>query len=313
MGRILLYYKYVSIADTKQMREWQRKLCSKLGLKGRILIGQEGINGTVGGTIEATKQYIQEMKQHPLFSDIDFKESEGDADHFPRLRVAVRKEIVTLGIDPHEITPKDTGKHLSPDEVHELIEKKKNKDLVILDARNNYESAIGTFEGAVTPDIENFRDFPEYIDKNADTFKNKEVLMFCTGGIRCERATALLKKKNIAKEVYQIKGGIHRYAEKYPDGYFRGKNYVFDGRIAVKINDDVLGTCYICKIQCDEYTNCVNVQCNLQFIACKSCFKEFKNTCSKDCLEKVKNQKVAIRTKTAKIDAQHAKKSNSRS
>ena len=176
----------------------------------------------------------------------------------------------------------------------------KPDDLVILDARNAFEAEIGKFTDALIPNIQHFREFPDYIENNLDQFKNKQVLMYCTGGIRCERATTLLKSKNIAKEVYQIEGGIHRYAEEFPDGFFRGKNYVFDGRIAMKINDDILSNCISCKQPFDEYTICVNAKCNNHFIACKTCLLKLSNTCSNECLELIKNQKVIVRTTPAK-------------
>ena len=184
---------------------------------------------------------------------------------FPKMEIKVKKEVVHLGIDPEALTINSGGDHLNPDQVHELL-KNKPEDLVILDARNDYEWRIGKFENAITPEIKNFRELPEFIDENIDTFKDKQVLMYCTGGIRCERATAYLNEKNVAKKVLQIEGGIVRYCEKYPDGFFRGKNYVFDRRVAVKINDDILTHCDLCNATCDEYTNCINAECNEHYI-----------------------------------------------
>lgn len=290
---ILLYYKYVNIQYPKQIQKWLRLLCTRLELKGRILIAHEGINGTVGGSHEATEAFKNEFLNHPLFGGTDMKESAGSADDFPRLSVRVRKEVVSLGIDPDALTTKHTGVHLNPDETHEIIEKK--KDLVILDARNDYEARIGKFRGAIVPPIKTFREFPEYIDQHLDEFKDKEVLMYCTGGIRCERATAYLKEKGVAKEVYQIDGGICRYVEKYPDGHFRGKNYVFDDRIAVPVNDDVLTTCDLCDVAADTYTNCVNTLCNKQFIACQSCRDEYGYTCGTQCRERIRSGAVPER------------------
>lgn len=306
MGKILLYYKYIDIRYPEAIRKWQHKLCTDLGLKGRILIAHEGINGTVGGSDEGITAYIAAMNDHALFKDIDFKESPGDADHFPRLRIAVRREIVSLGLDTNLINARNGGKHLTPAQAHELMAQKP-EDLVLLDGRNWYESQVGTFKDAITPNTENFRDFPAYIDQNLEQFKDKQVLMFCTGGIRCERASAYLKSKSVTKEVYQIQGGIHRYIEQFPDGFFRGKNYVFDGRVAVKANEDVLSSCYLCKKTCDDYTNCVNASCNLQFVACKPCLEQTDNTCSTTCLDLIKAQQVPIRTKPAKIEITHTR------
>lgn len=282
MGKVLLFYKYIFIEYPKQIVKWQKKLCQELGLTGRIFIGHEGINGTVGGTIEAIEQYKTKVLEHPLFSDIDFKESEGGAHCFSKLYIVVRKEIVHLGLDPAQISSANGGQHLTPEQVHTLMAEKPD-NLVIFDARNEYEWQIGKFKDAITPPIKNFRELPAYIDKNIDFFKNKDVLMYCTGGIRCERATSYLKSKNAANNVYQISGGIHRYVEQYPEGYFRGKNYVFDQRVSLKVNDDILGSCTLCAIPCDEYANCLNAQCNKHFIGCASCLKKLDGTCSEHC------------------------------
>jgi predicted sulfurtransferase len=282
MGKIVLFYKYVEIECPQAVLKWQRKICDKLGLKGRVILATEGINATLGGEDLAIDEYVNHMEHHPLFGGIDFKYSQGGADHFPRMRIVVKDEIVHLGLDTKKITAQNGGIHLEPSQVNELIETK-SKELVIIDCRNDYESAIGTFTNAIKPPTEHFREFPEYVDNNLDLIKDKEVLMFCTGGIRCERASTYVKEKGVAKNVYQIKGGIHRYAEQYPDGYFRGKNYVFDGRVAVKVNDDILGSCYLCKKPCDDYTNCLNAACNEHYIACTECLARYQNTCGSEC------------------------------
>lgn len=294
MGKILLYYKYINIEYPERILKWQQKVCADLGLKGRVIIAHEGINGTVGGSTENTELYKAIMRKNPLFADISFKESPGGADAFPRMRVVIKNEAVHLGLDPKTITAQNGGIHLEPAQAHEMIARQ-SPNLVILDARNTVESRIGTFTNAITPDIEHFRELPGYIDKNLEQFKDKEVLMFCTGGIRCERASSYLKSKGVATNVYQINGGIHTYVEQFPDGFFRGKNYVFDGRIAVKVNDDILGRCDICATPCDDYTNCVNALCNKHFIGCSTCITEYHNACGKQCLELVTEQKVAKR------------------
>lgn len=294
MGKILLFYKYVPIEYPKRILKWQQKICSDLGLKGRILLAHEGINGTVGGSLEYIHRYQELMKKHPLFNDIDFKESEGSEHDFPRMQITVRTEIVSLGIDPIILTPHNGGIHLKPEETHQLI-KENPDDLIILDARNNFESEVGAFVGAIKPDIKTFREFPAYINQHADTFKDKQVLLYCTGGVRCERASAYLKENTEAKKVYQMDGGIHTYTEKYPDGFFKGKNYVFDRRIAVRITPDILSQCSLCKIPSDDFTNCINSQCNNHFICCTACLIAYNNTCSTICQELVNNNKVKTR------------------
>ena len=294
MNKIILFYKYIEIPYPKQVMKWQQQICQDLQLKGRILISHEGINGTLGGLSENLDQYKNLMSEHELFGNIDFKESAGGPECFPRLSVKVRNEAVSLGIPYDALTPRNAGQHLSPEQTHELIATQP-EDLVILDARNNYEWAIGKFENAITPNIENFRDLPQYLEENLEQFADKQVLMYCTGGIRCERASAYLNEKNIAKKVYQMDGGIHRYVEQYPDGFFRGKNYVFDGRIAVKVNDDIIGSCAICTQPCDDYHNCLNAMCNEHFIACVACIEKLEKTCSKECQTLLAENKVAMR------------------
>lgn len=302
MGKVIIFYKYVDIQYPKQVLKWQTRVCEELGLKGRIILATEGINATLGGEKDHIDRYKDLMNYHPLFGGIDFKECDGDADYFPRLRIVVKDEIVKLGIPADKLKASDGGKHLTPAQVHELLTHKP-ENLVILDARNNYESKIGTFTGAITPDIKHFRQFPEYIDNSLEQYKDKKVLMFCTAGVRCERATAYLKVKNVAQEVYQIEGGIQRYIEQFPDGYFRGKNYVFDGRITVRVNNDILSSCEICAKPYDDYNNCLNASCNKHFIACPDCIQQLKNTCSSTCRELLETKKVAPRPPLKKVNA----------
>lgn len=302
MGKILLFYTYVSIAYPKRILKWQKKICSDLELRGRIFIAPEGINGTVGGTEASIDQYIAIMEKHELFHDIDFKISSGDADYFPRMEIKVKKEVVRLGIEPELLPANQGGIHITPQEAHALLSAKP-KDLVIFDARNNFESRIGAFTNSLMPDICNFSDLPAFIDQRVDLFKDKQVLMYCTGGIRCERASAYLKTKKVAKQVMQLKGGIIRYVEQYPNGFFRGKNYVFDRRVAVPVTDDILTHCDICRTQCDEYTNCFNADCNNQYIACNECLVALGNCCSAKCHELVANGTVATRPLFVKAPA----------
>jgi len=294
MQTVILFYKYTSIKYPKRIMKWQKKICSELNLKGRILIAQEGINGTLSGSESSVTRYVDIMHAHELFADMAFKYSTAESDCFPRLQVTVKPEIVRLCVDHKDAPLGLGGVHLTPEETHAKLSEK-NDNLVVLDTRNTFESDIGTFKDAIKAPIKHFRDLPQYLDDNIEQFKDKEVLMFCTGGVRCERATAYLKKKNVAKEVYQMDGGIHKYAEQYPDGYFRGKNYVFDGRIAVKVNDDILGSCSQCNKPCDDYINCLNALCNKHCISCSSCRSEYQGTCSTECLTLISTKKVSQR------------------
>jgi predicted sulfurtransferase len=293
MGTILLYYRYVDVADPIALKESQEAFCKKVGLTGRILVATEGINGTLGGSDEAAAEYVAWMKTQPLFADMPFKTSPGDQSCFPKLSVKVKKEIVNLGIAPEALSYKDAGTHLTPQEFHAALAAA-DENTVIIDGRNAYEARVGKFTGAVVPPVNRFREFPAYIDQQAEELKDKTVLMYCTGGVRCERASAYLKQKGIDK-VYQLKGGIHEYLNEYPDGYFRGINYVFDSRLSLKTNDDVLGTCDHCGTSCEEYTNCLNASCNKHFIGCPTCVMSFENTCSATCRDLLRSGAVKAR------------------
>ncbi|HXW86214.1 MAG TPA: rhodanese-like domain-containing protein [Candidatus Bathyarchaeia archaeon] len=282
MEKIIIFYKYIFIEYPKRILKWQTKVCQDLHLTGRIILAHEGINGTLAGTETALAHYKTLMEKHSLFAAIDFKESVGNANHFPRLRIKIKPEIVNLGQCTEKISATNGGTHLSPTQAHALIAQK-NDTVVIFDARNACESAIGRFDGAITPDIAHFRDLPAYIDTHLDLFKDKEVLMYCTAGIRCERASAYLNTKNVAKKVYQLTGGIQRYTQQFPHGFFRGKNYVFDGRVVMPVTADIMATCAICSAPCDDYTNCLHASCNKHFIGCISCLQHLKNCCSTHC------------------------------
>ncbi len=304
MEKIILYYKYVPIEHTDVIALWQKELCQKLDLKGRIIIAPEGINGTLGGQEYAIKDYQAVMAAHPLFGDIDFKSSSGCRDDFPRLQVSVKKEIVRLGISPETVRSENAAVHLSPQKAHKLIAKK-DKHLVIFDARNVYESDIGAFEGAITPDIKTFRELPGYIDAHLELFKDKDVLMYCTGGVRCERASAYLATKNVARSITQIAGGIHRYLEEYPEGFFKGKNFVFDGRMALKATDDVLGRCKECNRPYDIHKPCSYTHCHGLILLCPDCAKVSDSTCSPSCSSLISQDGTKKRPDTQKTVGAH--------
>lgn len=294
MDKIILFYKYVTLEYPQQILKWQRAVCTELNLKGRIILATEGINATVAGSNESIARYKKAMTAHPLFDHIDYKESDGSIHDFPRMRIVIKEEIVRLGIAPAELTAAEGGTHLTPTQTHELLLNKPD-NLVLIDCRNAHESVIGSFVGSIKPNTKTFREFPQYINAHADELKDKDVLMFCTGGIRCERASGYVKKNTESKNVYQIEGGIHRYIEQFPDGFFRGKNYVFDGRVAVKVNDDILSACSLCSAPCDDYLNCFNAQCNKHYLSCNQCTTAYNNSCSTDCKEKLEKGLVKQR------------------
>jgi UPF0176 protein len=277
MQKIILYYVFTPVADPEAVKLWQRTLCDRLSIKGRILIADHGINGTLGGDIADLKAYIKETKTYAPFKTIDFKWSDGSRDNFPKLSVKVRPEIVTFGA-AQEIAVDEQGiigggKHLTPKQVHELVQTR-GKDVVFFDGRNSYEASVGKFKDAVIPTIEHTREFSsELEDPKYNDIKDKPVVTYCTGGIRCEVLSMLMKNRGF-QEVYQIDGGIQKYGETYgDDGLWEGSLYVFDGRMGHKFTGKArdIGTCVHCSSKTSNYENCANKACNKLILVCKAC------------------------------------------
>jgi UPF0176 protein len=230
---VILFYKYVLIESPDAFAAEQRALCSSLGLKGRILLASEGINGTLAGPAEGVNRYVALLKADARFRDIEIKTSAGDAGTFPKLVVKVRAEIVTLNAGA--IRP-DNDNQLSPAEWKRLLEE--HPDAVPLDIRNRFESDAGKFESAVVCDIEHFRELPQYIDR-LQGLKDKTVLMYCTGGIRCEKASALFRSKGF-RNVFQLHGGIAAYQEEFGNEHWQGECFVFDQRMTVRVEEGLV-------------------------------------------------------------------------
>ena len=264
---VLLYYKYVPIANPERFVEDHRLLCQQLGLKGRILVAEEGINGTVAGEVGPIQQYQAALRSDQRFADLEFKISSGDASTFPKLMIKVRKEIVTLGlkedVDPNE----NTGTHLSPESWKQMIDEG-GDEVILFDARNRYESDVGFFEGALRPEIEHFRDLPKVVDDYAH-LKGKKILMYCTGGIRCEKASALFQKEGF-ENVYQLHGGIVSYLEQVGRDHWKGDCFVFDQRMVVPddfaLADEPAGRCEQTGKPTRNLINCLHVPCHRLFL-----------------------------------------------
>jgi UPF0176 protein len=231
---VLLYYKYVHLFDYESFADEHRAFCDALGVRGRILIAEEGVNGTVSGTPEQCQAYEAELRLDSRFEDVWIKIEAATEHPFPKLSIKTKKEIVTFrledDVDPNVIT----GEHLSPAAWHELMQR---DDVVILDGRSDYEWDAGHFEGAIRPDVRTFRDFPEWIREHFAQYKDKTVMTYCTGGIRCEKLSGFLRKEGF-HDVKQLHGGIIGYAhdpEVRGEG-FVGRCYVFDGRMTVPVD-----------------------------------------------------------------------------
>lgn len=282
--RTVSFYRYVNIEDPQAMRDRLYLMWDNLQCLGRIYVAREGINAQMNVPEHHWAQFAEELYELPEFNDIPFKIAvEDDGKSFLKLTVKVREKIVADGLDEDSWDVTNVGKHLSAQEWNEAIESGK---AVVVDIRNHYESEIGHFEGAQLPQSETFREeLPEVLEM----LKGKEdqkVLLYCTGGIRCEKTSAYLKHHGF-KDVNQLHGGIIDYARQIKTqdlpNKFKGKNFVFDDRLGESISQEVISKCHQCGEPCDVHVNCANKDCNLLFIQCENCAKEMEGCCSAGC------------------------------
>lgn len=279
--QVLLYYYYTTIEDPDQYRDEQHLFCLNHNLLGRIIIAKEGLNGTISGKTADCQAYMDWVKSDPRFSAIDFKAEPSDTHTFQKLHVRVKEEIVNSDLPVNPLVR--TGKHLEPSEFKEMLN---DPDVVLVDMRSNYEHSIGRFKGAITFDMENLRELPEHVDEIAH-LRDKKIITYCTGGIKCEKASAYLLERGF-ENVYQLHGGIIKYGIEEGGQDFEGKCYVFDNRVAVdvnKVNPTVISTCYVCGEECDRMVNCANPECNEHVPICEKCGWELDGACSTECKE----------------------------
>lgn len=277
MNKVILYYKFVPVADPAITMRWQRELCMRLGLKGRIIISPHGINGTLGGDIEQLREYKREMNRSVIFKNIMYKWSDGTGSEFPKLSVKVRDELVAFRaadeIKVSENGVENGGIHLKPEQLHRLIEER-GDEVVFFDGRNAYEAQVGKFKDAVIPEVKTTPDFLKEIeDPKYDAIKGRPIVTYCTGGVRCEILSVLMKNRGFT-EVYQIDGGIVKYGEKYgDDGFWEGNLYIFDGRMNHKFSNNAkdIGECEHCRMKTSNLTNCTKKTCNRLHVACGLC------------------------------------------
>ena len=227
---VATFYKFVQLDDLEQERDRCLQLCEQEAIKGTILLATEGINCSISGEEESINHFLQFLQEDDRFADINSKISETDRPPFHRLKVKIKSEIVTMGIN--EIQPEiATGKHIDPETWNQIIS---DPEVLVIDTRNQYEYKVGTFQNAVSPQTDNFRQFPEFVEENLDPNQHKKIAMFCTGGIRCEKASAYLIEQGF-EEVYQLDGGILNYLETVSsdESLWKGECFVFDHRVAV--------------------------------------------------------------------------------
>ncbi len=275
--QVLLYYKYTNLENLEELLSQHKEITKELGLTGRILIGKEGLNGTVEGTVENTQKFQEWLTKIPQFQDVEFKISPSTGNSFPKMSVRIREEIVAghTKVNPSEIT----GKYLEPSELQNWFET--GKEFYIIDMRNDYEQQGGHFKNSILPPLGHFRDLPEILD-TISHLKDKTVLPVCTGGVRCETASGFLLKHGFT-DVWQIKGGIFRYLEEYPNQHFLGKLYVFDKRMLLSFGQKSIGKCQICGVDSENYVNIVDSKipkimentvrknCKKHLICCEEC------------------------------------------
>ena len=282
MYQVLLYYCYTPLDNPEEFRDEHHRLCLKLDLRGRIIVAGEGLNGTVSGTVENCARYMAAIKADPRLAALEFKVDDVPAHTFHKLHVRVKPEIVCSSL--HHMRPHEkTGQHLSPAEFKAL---KDRDDVVVLDVRSDYEYNLGRFKNAVTLDMENFRDFPERVEKLKE-FKDKKILTYCTGGVKCEKASAYLLEQGF-ENVYQLHGGIIKYGIEAGGEDFDGQCYVFDTRVAVdvnRVNPTVISHCHHCRQFSVRLVNCANPHCNAHLPLCEACGETLQGACSEACAQ----------------------------
>ncbi|HEX5456401.1 MAG TPA: rhodanese-related sulfurtransferase [Candidatus Saccharimonadales bacterium] len=294
MNKVILFYKFVPLPDPQMAMLWQKELCANLGLKGRIIVSPHGINGTLGGNIENLRKYKRAMNASGRFRAIQYKWSDGDGREFSRLSVKVRDELVSFKktdeVKVNEQGVVGGGKHLKPEAVHKLV-KERGDEVIFFDGRNAYEAQVGRFKDAIVPDTKTTRDFVSEIESGKyDDIKDKPVVTYCTGGIRCEVLSVLMKNRGF-KEVYQMDGGIVKYGEKYgDDGLWEGNLYIFDGRMNHKFSDKSkdIGECVHCAGKTSNFENCADKSCNRLVLICESCKDGQKIFCENHSLAEIK-------------------------
>jgi UPF0176 protein len=277
------FYQYARIPNPTFFRDYLFIHWNQLGVMGRIYVAHEGINAQLSVPTAAFDAFKEDLYEISFLNGIRLNVAVDDGNSFFKLMVKVREKIVADGLNDASFDVCDTGVHLDAEGFNELTSK---DDTILIDMRNHYESEVGHFKGALTPDVDTFREEIELVEGMLQGSESKDIVMYCTGGIRCEKASAWLKHRGFPK-VHQLEGGIIEYTrqvrEKGLENRFVGKNFVFDERRAERISEDVIAHCHQCDEPCDDHTNCLNVACNLLFIQCPSCAKQHAGTCSAEC------------------------------
>lgn len=283
--KVVAYYFFTHIENPELEVKKHKKFFNGRDVRCRTYISHEGINGQMSASDQAAEEYMQWLKSDPRFADVEFKLTECDEHAFAKTTVKVRKEIVAMEA-PYDLEL--GGEHVDAEQWAKMLEER-DENTLVLDVRNDYESAIGHFEGAHCPKLKTFREFPklaEDLKKDHDPKKTK-VMMYCTGGIRCEVYSAVMKEKGY-ENVYQLDGGVIKYGEKMGSKHWDGKLFVFDDRLSAPLSTDDPGTviskCAQCDAPTDTYLNCAHMDCNHLFLSCPECAEKLKGCCSTECM-----------------------------
>ena len=274
--KVVSFYKYVPIENQEKLRDTLKSTCKYLLILGRILIGKEGINGAVCGKIEKIEEFKRILTKNQMFSDLTFREQETEKNTYHKLVTKARTEICAFGKDVDIMNP---GIHLQPAELKQWYEN--NEEFIIVDARNEYEYNVGHFKNATKLPIQSFREFADIAPNELKEHKDKKIVFYCTGGIRCEKASAYMKERGFRK-VYQLEGGIINYVNMFPNQEWEGGLFVFDDRLVSEVGEPIT-SCNFCHKGCEQYLNCHNLECDTLFICCKNCQMKMNKTCSKEC------------------------------
>lgn len=277
------FYKYHQIENPQEFRDKLFLNWNELGVLGRTYIASEGINAQISVPTENFERFVKDLYSIDFLNGVRLNTAVDEGKSFYALKVKLRNKIVADGIEDPDFDPSNTGKYLTAEEWNQQLS---DPNTVVVDMRNHYESEVGHFEGAICPDVDTFREELQVVEDILQNDKDKKVLMYCTGGIRCEKASAYMKHKGF-ENVYHLEGGIIKYARDAKandlDIKFKGVNFVFDERLAERISDEVIATCHQCGEPFDHHTNCLNLGCHILFIQCDKCKEKYENCCSEEC------------------------------
>lgn len=283
------FYKYAQIGNVKLFRDHLFLLLEEIGTFGRIYVAHEGINGQISVPSIHLEELRNRLNQITFLENCRLNQAiEDDGKSFYKLIIKIRKKIVADGIEDEQFDVTDNGRHIDAKEYNQIVA---DGNAIVIDMRNHYEHEVGHFKGAIRPDVATFRESLPIVEEILEENKDKEVVMYCTGGIRCEKATAYFKYRGF-DNIYQLDGGVIEYTRQASkqglDNHFVGKNFVFDDRLGERISTEIVANCHQCGTSCDSHTNCANDACHLLFIQCPNCSTKYNGCCSKKCADFIK-------------------------